>query len=505
MEPKLAAFVDTLRRTLTLEPLTALEACLGCGNCGMACAWYLETGDWELHPKRRRDFIRHVYDRWVTGEGRVLGSLGMGQRPSEEDLREHQEAFWKCSSCGRRTMACPLSLSNRALFRWVRNAYAESGLSAENPTRKAIIEGTRDRAHSFGVSRERLILLLGAVFAAHRTEVPVDVSDADYLIALPTVDTLRFPEQLWKLFQLLNAGRVRYTTSSRVFDLGTEIDHVVVGHALSRTMIENVEHEVHRLKAATLIIPECGCDVRTFYVDAGHILGRPLSIRVESVDLILHRLLAAGQLPVRALEEPLALHDPCQVTRLSGMGQVARDILAIVAPAYREMNPNREHNYCCNGSSGPLRLPENTELRRRVSRLKAEQIRQTGAARVVTPCAVCTLALSDICQTYQLGPPGVRMVSILYEIVFEAVRPALHAGGQDALGEVPVLLEQCSCTYWGKHSLGGWFANLFRRDENQEHLHWVLEHPAVKGSLEAYLDETPTPLRLAPELEGRSL
>jgi Fe-S oxidoreductase len=468
----------------------------------MACAWYLETGDWEFHPKRRRDFIRMIYNRCLTGEGRVLRGLGLVKSPTEEDLRQQQEAFWKCSSCGRCTMACPLSLSNRALFRWIRNAYAESGLSAENPTRRAILEGTRDVSHSFGVARECLLLLLGSIFAAKRTEVPVDVLEADYLIAFPTVDTLRFPDQLWKLFQLLNVGRVRYTTSSRVFDLGTEIDHVVVDHALTRRMIESVEDEVHRLKSGALIIPECGCDVRTFYVDAGHILGRPLSIRVESVDLILRRLLTTGQLPVRPINDRIALHDPCQVTRLSGFGQVARDILHIVAPAYQEMTPNRDQNYCCNGASGPLRLPENTEMRRRVSRLKAEQIRQTGAARVVSPCAVCTLALSDICQTYQLGPSHGRMVSILYEIVFEAVHAALRCSGEEGRGEVPVLLEQCEQTFWGKHSLGGLHSELSRRVENESHRRWVLEHEAVKGHFEAYVDQTMTPLPFMPGRPG---
>ncbi|HJX63673.1 MAG TPA: (Fe-S)-binding protein, partial [Polyangia bacterium] len=377
MEPRVASFINALERSLTLESLTAIEACLGCGNCGMACAWYLETGDWELHPMRRSDFVRQVYNRCLTGGGRLLRGLGVRKSPTVEELRRQQEAFWKCSACGRCTLACPLSLSNRSLFRWVRNAYAESGLSSENPTRRAIIEGTRDGSHSFGVARECLLLLLGTIFAAHRTEVPVDVPDADYLIAFPTVDTMRFPDQLWKLFQLLNAGGVRYTTSSRVFDLGTEIDHVVVDHALSRQMIERVEQETRRLNAGTLIVPECGCDVRTFYVDAAHILGRPLQIQVESVDLILRRLLASGQLPARPIGDRVALHDPCQVTRLSGFGQVARDILEMVAPEYQEMTPNRDQNYCCNGSSGPLRLPENTEMRRRVSRLKAEQIRQT--------------------------------------------------------------------------------------------------------------------------------
>jgi Fe-S oxidoreductase len=499
MEPRVASFVNALGRSLTLEPLTAVEACLGCGNCGMACAWYLETGDWELHPKRRSDFIRQIYDRCLTGEGRVLLSLGVLKSPTEEDLRRQQETFWRCSACGRCTLACPLSLSNRSLFRWVRNAYAESGLSAENPTRRAIIEGTRHGSHSFGVARERLLLLLGSIFAAHRTEVPVDVSDADYLIAFPTVDTLRFPDQLWKLFQLLNAGGVRYTASSRVFDLGTEIDHVVVDHALSRQMIERVEQEARRLKADTLIVPECGCDVRTFYVDAAHILGRPLRIRVESVDLILRRLLASGRLPARPIDDRVALHDPCQVTRLSGFGQVARDILQMVAPAYQEMTPSREQNYCCNGSSGPLRLPENTEMRRRVSRLKAEQIRQTGAARVVTPCAVCTLALNDICQTYQLSPPRGRMVSILYEVIFEAMDAALRRSGNECRAEVPVLLEKRPHTFWSEHSLSGLYTRLCREAENDGHRRWVLEHEAVKNRFEEYFEQTPAPLALTPE------
>ncbi|HEX7505528.1 MAG TPA: (Fe-S)-binding protein, partial [Polyangia bacterium] len=480
--------------TLTLEVQSALESCLDCGACGMACAWYLETGDRDLHPKRRRDFLRRVYRRCMTVEGRSLGALGVYKGPTEAELREQQEAFWKCSCCGRCTMACPLSLSNRAVFRWARNAYAECGMSAENPVRGGIIEATRSGAHSFGVARERLLLLLGGIFSARRTEVPVDVQGADYLIVFPTVDTLRFPDQLWKLFRLLNAGRVRYTTSSCVFDLGTEIDHVVVDHGLSRRMLENVEHEVRRLAAGTLIIPECGCDVRTFYVDASQILGRPLSIRVESVDIILHRLLSAGQLPVRPIAARIALHDPCQVTRLSGLGQLARNILEVVAPAYREMTPNRDENYCCNGSSGPLRLPENAELRRRVSRLKAEQIRRTGANRVVTPCAVCTLSLTDICQTYRLDPAGQHMVSILYEVVFEAMQAALCHTGQESRAEVPALLEGRPRTYWNEHSLGGLYANLFRRKENAGHLRWALEHEAVKGRFEEQMDETPTPL-----------
>jgi Fe-S oxidoreductase len=77
--------------------------------------------------------------------------------------------------------------------------------------------------------------------------------------------------------------------------------------------------------------------------------------------------------------------------------------LNLVSNNFIEMTPNREHNYCCNGGAGGMRLPENTELRRKISVLKANQIRVTGAEYVTSPCVVCTLSLEDTCHTLWAG------------------------------------------------------------------------------------------------------
>lgn len=421
----LARFGAALKRHMTLEDLISLEACLGCRQCGTACAWFLETSDDARHPLHRKRLLQRIYRRQVSLLGRLGCRVGAIQAPSEGELSASMEAFWKCTNCGRCTLACPLSLSNRSLFRLARTAYAESGLSAQNATRRAIIDNTRDRGNSFGTRPEQTLLRLAFHLAISHTDAPLDRAGSEFLLVAPTVDAERFPEHLFRLVQLLNASGIRYTLSSRVMDLGTEIDHVVVDHDLARRMLTRVEAEAEYLGVKTLLIPECGCDVRTFYGDAPGILGRALRVGVKWVDTVILEQLESGRLPSRPAADCITLHDPCQITRLSGMGGIARRILRHVAPEYVEMTPHGSQNYCCNGSSGPMRLPENAELRRRVSSLKARQIEGTHASIVVSPCAVCTLTLNDICQTYGLARQGERMARMLYEVVHASVVSAL--------------------------------------------------------------------------------
>jgi len=101
-------------------------------------------------------------------------------------------------------------------------------------------------------------------------------------------------------------------------------------------------------------------------------------------------------------------------------------LLRCVAETFVEMTPNREHTYCCNGGVGPMRLPELAPLRREISILKARQIKETGAEWVVTPCAVCTLSLTDLCQYHQVALPGRRMVYLMFEVVYLAMETALR-------------------------------------------------------------------------------
>lgn len=473
MDPIMNRFVRAIKRHMTAEDLIAVESCLDCRNCGVACAWYLATEDPKLHPMYKKELVVRLYRRFMTLEGRLLSLLGLIKTPTLAEVRERMEYYWKCTVCGRCSLACPLTLSNRGLFRLMRAAYQEAGLSLENPVRRSILENTRDLRHSFGLTREQIFLRVGFFFRHLKTEVPLGVPGADYLFICPSTGNTKLPDLAAKIPQLLNAAGIRYTFTSRITDTGTEIDHIVVHHEQAKRILMEIEDEAERLGTPNLIIAECGCDVRTFMVDAARILGRELKVGVKSLDALLLEAIESGRLPVSPLNLHATLHDPCYVTRLSGMGDLIRRLLTRVCPQFTEMSPAREFNYCCNGGSGPYRLPENTELRHQVSRFKINQILSSKAEAVVTPCAVCMLTLNDICQHFHLSPTGNRMVFMLFEIVHMAAEAALRDSLQLERFQRPVMLAGQTQAFIRAHSVAGLLNTMKRLPNYAELAAWL--------------------------------
>jgi hypothetical protein len=109
---------------------------------------------------------------------------------------------------------------------------------------------------------------------------------------------------------------------------------------------------------------------------------------------------------------------------------------------FRDMTPNLEQNYCCNCGAGGMRLPEQTELRRKISRLKANQIADTGAELVTTPCAVCYLGMKDITEHYKQATPQKRKARMFFEIVYDAMMKALEKRGETDRIRLPAALKR---------------------------------------------------------------
>ncbi|WP_322822377.1 (Fe-S)-binding protein [Chloroflexus sp.] len=503
MEPEMQAFVDSLRHNLTAEDVVNLEACMDCKMCGEACAWYLVTGDEKLHPTHKTSLIRQIYHRYMTVEGRIGGVLGLVPTPTVADLRENMQYFWACTACGRCTLACPSGISIRRIVRLARAAYADSGLSLANPTIRSIIEHTDRHRHSFGLTMPQVIGRVGLFLRSENLEVPVDVHGADMLFVCPAAGNTKIPDYGIKLIKILNAAGVSYTISPYVIDTGTEIDHIAVHHNLSKQMLEDWEQEADRLGVKKILLVECGCDTRTLYAEASETLGRPFRYPIVSVDALMLELIKQGQLPVEKTHLKVTLHDPCYATRLSGLGDLSRELLHLVTDNFIEMTPNREHNYCCNGGAGGMRLPENTETRRKISILKANQIRATNAVYVTSPCVVCTLSLEDTCQTYGLSPQGERMALVLFEVVYAAMEQALAKRGELDRMRIPAELQNRDHEFFVAHSIEGRLSMLMQLPEFPALLDWLeqddivrrfsKDHPHVYELLQAWREVVTAP------------
>jgi Fe-S oxidoreductase len=66
------------------------------------------------------------------------------------------------------------------------------------------------------------------------------------------------------------------------------------------------------------------------------------------------------------------------------------------------MSPNRELNYCCGGGAGML-MEERMDVRMKLAKMKAEQLRALGRLdTLVAPCASCKAQLPHVIKHYEL-------------------------------------------------------------------------------------------------------
>ena len=81
-----------------------------------------------------------------------------------------------------------------------------------------------------------------------------------------------------------------------------------------------------------------------------------------------------------------------------------RYIMRAVCEDFRDVSPRFEHNYCCGAGGGVINCgPSWKSARVEGNRVKAEQLKATGAKVVITPCHNCHSGIEDIINYYKLG------------------------------------------------------------------------------------------------------
>jgi Fe-S oxidoreductase len=111
------------------------------------------------------------------------------------------------------------------------------------------------------------------------------------------------------------------------------------------------------------------------------------------------------------------VQDPCQLVRKTFGDPMAEDLRFVTKAVvgeenYVDMTPNRSNNYCCGGGGGFLQngMPE---ARRTFGKLKADQIKATGATYCITPCHNCHAQIHDLSEHYEGGWHNVHLWTLI--------------------------------------------------------------------------------------------
>jgi Fe-S oxidoreductase len=228
---------------------------------------------------------------------------------------------------------------------------------------------------------------------AGQEAIPVDVEGADLLYV-----ALAGAHSIIPAAAVFNAAGENWTLS---FFEAVNFGAFVGDPTRTKLIMGRIVNEARRLKVKQVCICECGTAYRVMKQLSG---SQPFD--VVSITEVHARYLREGRIKLDKTKFPEAVtyHDPCQIARNGGVIDEPRYILGHLAADFREMSPDPRYNWCCGGGGGLVALGEETlDFRMKSSRVKADQVRDTGATVLVTACENCHTQLSDLNEHYHLG------------------------------------------------------------------------------------------------------
>jgi len=411
-------FLELLRRRLTRPLAASLAGCVHCGMCASSCHYFLvRPDDPTMTPVYKADQIRKIFKRHLDWTGRVFPWWVKAASPADdEDLNRLKNiVFGTCSACRRCTLNCPMGVDTAALVRFTRGLLTELGIVPEG-----VFNVSRDQwetGNQMAVTREEYLDTLEWMREeveqelGEPVEIPVDREDCDVLYTINPREVKFDPRSIAQAAKIFHVAGERWTMPGWGWDQ-TNFGLFSGDDSLGGWVAGNVYEAARRLRAGRIVISECGHGYRSTrwegYDWAEFDQERP----TESVVVTVERSIRRGRIRVDPARnaEPVTFHDSCNIARSGDLVEEPRRVLRLVCSDFREMHPNRTENFCCTGGSGLLSMAEYRPLRMEVARIKAEQLRATGAKLVCTICHNCVDGLTDVIKHYKLD---MRVVQIL--------------------------------------------------------------------------------------------
>jgi CheY-like chemotaxis protein len=190
-----------------------------------------------------------------------------------------------------------------------------------------------------------------------------------------------------------------------------------LGGAVARRVYEKAVE----LRGKKILMSECGHGYRSTRCEGPNWAGMDVPVPMESSVITMLNYIKEGRIKVDKSKNniPVTFHDSCNNARSCGLFEEPRELLNLVVTDFREMHPNRAENYCCTGGGGAMSMSEYTPRRLKSAKIKADQLKATGAKIVVTSCHNCVDGLSDLIRHYKLDMPVTQLVNLVANALVE--------------------------------------------------------------------------------------
>jgi Fe-S oxidoreductase len=380
---------------------TWMDICSGCGLCAESCFFYQAGNkDVRISPAYK---VKHTLGEMYRWNGRVDRAF----------LESCYEKLWlQCTTCKRCSLFCPFGIDIATMISLARSVCQSQGIRHTGLVVLATQHGESGN-HSALATEDFLDTcdwMAGEMSEEIRdVTIPIDQKGVKYMYTINPREPVFYPRELGMAAALFKVAGESWTLPSTGWDC-TNLPMFMGDRAMAAKVVKSVYDKAIELGVEKILMTECGHAYRSMVFEgpylAGYPDGKPPVPVVHSVQLF-YEYVRDGRIkidPAKRIKEPVTFQDPCNVSRNGGLWEEPRRLIAYLADDFRDMSPNREYNHCCGGGGGFIPMgPNYKSLRMASGRVKAEQIRQTGAKIVIAPCHNCFDQIHDLNKEYNLG------------------------------------------------------------------------------------------------------
>ncbi|MGE0092624.1 MAG: (Fe-S)-binding protein [Bacteroidales bacterium] len=404
--------------------MTHVNSCVHCGLCGESCLYYLANKEARFLPAMKVDLVSSVYKRYFTFTGRVFPKLINARDLDQETTEEMVDLlFGACTMCGRCNIHCSIGVDIAFLVRTGRMMLTEMGLTPA--TLQSTVNAALTTGNNMGITKEEFVDTLNWLEEDLRDEVndpeasiPLNEKGKELMYTLNPREPKFFPLSISAMAKVFYAAKESWTLSTEMYDV-TNYAFFSGNPKEAKVIADRMHAEFKSLGAKELVLAECGHGDRAYRWEAPNYMKTKLDYKVYTSVELLADYIKSGRIKVdkEKIKQRVTLHDPCNLARNGGVVSEQRYVLSQTVSDFVEMTPHGIDNLCCGGGGGQLAMSEYNERRMKIGRLKADQIRNTGAQIVVTPCHNCVDQLSQLNSFYKLDV----QIKTLAEIVADAL------------------------------------------------------------------------------------
>jgi len=351
-----------------------MYACSKCGECVDECPVYQQTSDNYTAPGFKIKKMRPI----ITNK-----LLSFTSMPSEREIKSLTKGLYECTLCGRCVSVCPYQYDLVDLWEKARESAATNGLEPA-PIREMMETTLADknflkRPHERRTSWTR------------RLEVPEKEGAATlYFVGCVISYTPSMRPAAAGVTAILNAAKEDWAILGDEWCCGVPLKF---GGGTKR-LREFVAHNVDLIEAsgAKRVVFSCPGCYRMFKQEYPKILGRPLKFATLHVAELVSEYLRTGKLSLKdKLNERIAYHDPCELSRLLGVIDEPRTVLAATSTTLLELPENKVNTHCCGG--GGLYKGVDTENSLEIATRRIRQAEAIGSETLVSACPSCIMNL----------------------------------------------------------------------------------------------------------------